>query len=122
MKLSSLANAYPAIETLATKELPAKLAYQLLKYAKRIAAECDVIEKRRVAIIHEITETEPGAEVRIEVGTDDFAEYAQRLSEFLSQDSDLEESDIMLSDIVDSLKDDETLTVQELASLGELFG
>jgi hypothetical protein len=121
MKLSSLLNASPAIEKLATKELPAKLAYQLLKYALRIAAECDVIEKRRVAIVHEITGTEPGTEARIEAGTEDFGEYARRFSEFLSQDSDLEKSDIMLSSIVEALGDSAVLTVQDLASLEKLF-
>jgi len=121
MKLSSLMNASPAIEKLATQELPAKLAYRLLKYAKRIAAECDVIEKRRVAIIHEITETEPGTEARIEAGTEDFGEYARRFGEFLSQDSDLGKSDVMLSDIVESLGDSAVLTVQDLVRLEELF-
>lgn len=99
-----------------------RLAFKILIYTKKVSGEFEIIEKQRIALIHEITGTEPGSEVEIEPESDEFREYLLGLQEILLVSSGLEYIDLDFEEIIDSIGDkNETLSVSDLAVLEPFF-
>jgi len=120
-----LGHVFQSVESwtkLATINMRPKVAFAVLKYSKKVGAEYDLIEEKRKAIIHEITNTEVGTEAKIEDGSDELQNYIGKFNELLQLDSDLEDFDEKLCDVIDAVDEkDETLTVQDLARLEPFF-
>ncbi len=99
-----------------------RIAFAILKYTKRVSDEFELIEKQRVALIHEITATEPESEVKIEPDTEEFNKYIAGLQEILIVESDLEPIDLDFEEVINAVDDkDESLTVSDLAVLEPFF-
>ncbi len=99
-----------------------KVAYKVLKYAKLVLAEREIIESQRVALIHEITNTEAGSEVKIEPGTNEFKAYVNGMNEVLSVESSIKPLDLDFSEVIDALDEkDESVTVSDLSALEPFF-
>ncbi len=102
--------------------LPAKLAYKILKYTKLVSAEYEIAEKQRAALIHELTDTKEGEEARIEPNTPRAMEYAKKFQEVLVMDTDLKPLDMDFEEVVNAVGEkDESLSVQDLAMLEVFF-
>jgi hypothetical protein len=103
-------------------KLSPKTAYDVLKFAKLVFAEYDIVEKTRVALIHELTKTSEGESASIEPGSADFTAYVERFSAMLAVESDLIKSPLKFDAlIVDLDKNGNSLTAQEIAALEPFF-
>ena len=99
-----------------------KIAFAILKYTKKVSEEYDIIEKQRIALIHEVTGTEAGAEATIEPESEEFKKYITGLQEILLVYSDLKPIDLDFEEVVGALDEkNETLTVSDLATLEPFF-
>lgn len=99
-----------------------KLAYKILKYTKLVAAEHDVIEKQRIALVHEITGTAEGQDAKIEPDTIAFEAYFIGLQEILAVETNLKPIDLDFEEVINSVDEkDESLTVGDLSVLEQFF-
>ncbi len=122
MLLGTIFQSVEAWQKLSSISMKPKIAYAVLKYTKVIGDEHAIIEKQRVALLHDITDTKDREDVRVEPGTPEFKEYVKRLNEVMSQESTVEQIAIDLKDVVEALDEkDETLTVRDLAILEPFF-
>ena len=112
-----------AWQSMANLKKPPKLAYKLLKYGAKLAAEYDVIEKQRVKLIYETTGKEAGSEVRIEPGTAEFAAFIEAFNGFLGTESDLEPTGVGMDALIDALDSEKgnVLSEADLAALEPFF-
>ena len=102
--------------------LSPKMAYDVLKYAKLVFAEYDIVEKTRVALIHEITDTLDNESASIEPGTPSHTEYVERFGAMLDVESDLKPSAIKFDVLIADLDTrGNSLTAQEIAALEPFF-
>lgn len=122
MLLGTIFQSIAAWQKLSAIPLKPKVAYQILKYTKKVSVEHEVAEKQRVALIHEVTGTEEGQEAKIEPGTLEFTEYAEKFNEIMGTESDLEQIDLDFEVVIDALDDKEdVLSVSDLALLEPFF-
>lgn len=123
MKLVSVFSANQAFGKLSQMRLSPKIAYAILKYVRKVAAEYEIIEKCRVDLIHELTNTNADESANIEPGTKEHSEYCERFSAILETESDLKVCDIKLDDVIESLSGDSinALTAQEIGALEPFF-
>ncbi len=122
MKLGNVFLGKSFLNRVAQLKIKPVVAYRLLKYLKQIDEEYNIIEKQRVALIHKITNTEPGTQVELQQDTDEFNEYVKSFDEILSVESELK-TDLTIDLIIESLSDENgnELTVQELAQIEPFF-
>ena len=122
MLLGQIFQSVEAWRKLAGINMKPKLAYKVLKYTKKVSAEYEIAEKQRVALIHEITCTKEGEEVKIEPGTPGIAVYVEKFNEVMLTESTLDKIDLALGDVVDAVDEkDETLSMSDLALLEPFF-
>lgn len=96
-------------------------AYRLMKYAKTVGAESELIESQRVKTIRGVTGIAEG-EVKLEPGTDAHRQFVEEFNTFLLGESDLKPMDMSLDSLVGLLaKDGNMLSVQHLANLEPFF-
>lgn len=121
MKLFEIIQAADAWAQLSTLKIPPMTAYRLMKYAKTVAAEAELIEQQRIKILRDVTGVVQG-EIRLEPGTEKFREFVDEFNPYLQGESDLKPMDMTLSGLVDLLsKDGNALSVQHLANLEPFF-
>lgn len=124
MKLVDVWNARNAFAVLAQLKKPPKVAYRLMKYSKKFAAEFDICEAERVALVFVVADVEPGTpNINLLPGTDEFAAFQEAFNEFLANDSDLEPVDIGMDALIDALDAEHgnVLSEAELALLVPFF-
>lgn len=122
MLLGEIFQSVGSWQKLAGINLPAKLAYKILKYTRRVTAEYEIAEKQRVTLIHEITGTQEGQDAKIEPGTPELVAYTQRFQEVMLTKSDLEPLDMDFEEVVNAVGSrDESLSVSDLAMLEPFF-
>lgn len=123
MKLYNVFVAKPILDEVVKLKIAPKLAYRLLKYAKKVLAEWEVAEQQRIALIYEISKAPQGSPASIEPGTPEAAEYGQRFSAVLDVDIELTKSDITMSELMEAIgvSDDNKVSVSDLATLEPLF-
>ena len=122
MKLLQVYSSNAIWSKLTGMRLSPKMAYDVLKYAKLVFAEYDIVEKTRVALIHEITDTREGESASIEPGTPSHTEYVERFSATLDIESDLKPSALKFDALIADLDARcNALTIQEIAALESFF-
>jgi hypothetical protein len=122
MKLLQVYAANGAWGKLTQLKLPAKLAYQLMKYAKLVADEYTFVETTRVELIHQLTNTKAGENAEIAVGTQAHEDYVKQFGAMLDVESDLKPSELKLEDVVDKLDSQgNSLTAQDIGMLEPFF-
>jgi len=111
-----------AWQKLSVVNLPPKLAYKILKYAKLVSAEYEIIEEQRKALIHKITNTSKGEDVGIETSTPEFKEFIERFNEVIGVESSLPRCELDFTEVVNAVDGkDDVLTVNDLALLEPFF-
>lgn len=122
MLLGQLFQSVTAWQKLSAIPLKPSVAYRILKYTKYVSAEHEVAEKQRVALIHEITGTKEGEDAKIEPGSPEFAEYAEKFNEIMATEVKFEQIKLKLEDVVELLDDKpDALSVSDLALLEPFF-
>ena len=123
MRLGEIFQAMESWRALAAVKMQPQMAYKVLKYTKLVTAEWEIAEKQRVALIYEITGTQEGQPAKIEPGSPELAEYAERLNEVLMAESDLVQFKGSLDDVMAVVRDDESnlISVSDLATLEGFF-
>lgn len=122
MNLGQVYQSAAAWDKLAGVPMKPALAYQILKYAKLVGAELDVVESQRIALIRDITSTEEGQNATIKPGTPEMKEYVTRFGEVLCVESSLGQSPVSFADVVDAIDGQgDTLTIQDLSALEPFF-
>jgi hypothetical protein len=123
MKLADIFIARDAWQHATALRLPAHTAYRLLKYAKRVTAEYDVIEHQRSQLIRAAAGVKEGEGVSLQPGTPEYEQFVQDFGAVLDTDSDLKPCDITLSALLDLIGKDQgnTLSVQDLGQLEPFF-
>ncbi len=123
MKCGEVYRSVAAWQKLSSVNMNPKLAYKILKYTKAVGAEYDVIEKQRIALVHELTGTKLGEEAKIEPDTEASKLYAGGFQEILLVSSDLQKLDVDFEDVVNAVDEkSEVLTVSDLSVLESFFG
>jgi len=122
MQLGHIFQSIQSWQTLAALKMHPQTAYQILKYSKLIAAEYEIAEKQRVALIREITGITEG-DATIEPGTDQFTDYVTRFNEILATESDLKPYNGSLYDVLAAVgkNQDNALSAQNIAQLEVFF-
>lgn len=124
MKLAHIWGARDAFARLSTLKKPPKLAYRLLKYARKFEVELAACEAHRVQCVYEaagVADGTPG--VSLAPDTPEFSAFVLAFSEFLANDSDLEPVGINMDALIEAL-DAETgnvLCENDLAMLEPFF-
>lgn len=123
MKLGNVFNAMRSWGALASMKMNPQVAYKILKYLRLVSAESDIIEKQRIALVHEITNTKEGEAVQIKPDTDEFREYIARFNEVLFTESDLKPCDLYFNEVMEALNNDqnEVLSIQDMLLLEPFF-
>lgn len=124
MKLVTIWNARNAFIALAQLKKPPKIAYRLMKYNQRFAAEFDTCEAARVACVYAAAALEPGTpNVNLLPGTPEFAAFSEKFNEFLTGDSDLAPLDMSMDALIEALDTERgnVLSETDLAMLAPFF-
>jgi len=122
MKLLQVYGANSVWGKLAGMRLSPKMAYDVLKFAKLVFAEYDIIEKTRVALIHELTDTVEGEAASLAPESPEFKAYVERFSSMLDVESDLKPSVLKFDALIADLDTHgNSLTLQELGALEPFF-
>lgn len=111
-----------AWQRLGQLRMPAHTAYRLLKYAKRVTSELEVIEQQRVKLIRQAAECEQG-DVELKPGTEQHAQFVQQFGELLDTTSDLKPHELTLSSLLDLVGKEASnaLSVADLGALEPFF-
>ncbi|KKN03193.1 hypothetical protein LCGC14_1110140 [marine sediment metagenome] len=122
MNYGQVSQSIPAWQKISGISMKPKLAFAILKYTKKVSEAFDLAEKLRIALIHAITNTKLGEDVKIEPKTEEFNKYISGLQEILCEEVDLEPIDIDFEEVVNSVDDkDVSLSVSDLAKLEVFF-
>jgi len=123
MILGQVFQALPAWQRLSSLKMTPFMAYQMLKYFKLVAAEYDIVEKQRVALIRKLTNTVEGQNAEIKPDTPEFVEYIKLFNEVLIVDCDLKKCSMTMNDVMGAIYDERenALSVQELVVLEPFF-
>lgn len=104
MRLVQIWNSREAFGRLAHLRKPPKLAYKLLKYARKYEAEFDVCEAHRVKCVYEVAGVAPGTpDINLLPATPEFDAFMVKFNQFLANDSDLEPVGIGMDALIDAL-------------------
>ena len=122
MLLGQLFSSVTAWQKLSAIPLKPKVAYKILKYTRYVSREHEIAEKQRVALIHEVTGTKEGEDAKIEPGSPEFVEYAEKFNEIMATEVKFEQIKLKLEDVVELLDDKpDALSVSDLAMLEPFF-
>jgi hypothetical protein len=123
MKLANVFGGNAAVGRLATAKLPPKVAYRVLKFARKFEAEFAIVEKQRIALLRDATGAKENEEISLKPDDPKFAEFVEKFNEVLGMDSDLEVCPLKFDTLIDSLdlEDDNVLSAQDLAVLEPFF-
>lgn len=122
MLLGQVFQSLQAWQKLSGVDMRVGLAYKVLKYTRLVSAEYDIVEKQRVALIHDLSGTKEGEDAKIDAGTPEFESYVAKFNEIMLLESDLASLDITLEEVVSSVDEkDESLTISDLAALEPFF-
>lgn len=121
MKLGDVFQGISAWNKLVSAEMKPALAYRLMKYANVVFEEHDLIEKKRVDIVHKVTGTKPGTQVQINTGTEEFEKYASEFTDVLEVESLIRPFRMELVDVLDGITGSESFSVQDLSLLEPFF-
>ena len=98
------------------------VAYAILKYTALVTNEAEIVEKQRTALIHEVSGTEPGTEVKLGPEEPGWEKFVAGFNDILSQESSLGQIDIGMETVIDALDGkDDVLSVSDLARLEPFF-
>lgn len=103
MKLYEIWNSSVAWSVLSRLKKNPKLAYRLLKFEKKVAAEIETCEQHRKTLVYEASGLEPPAEVTLKEGSPELAAYMAKFNEFMQGDSDLPWVGISMDELIDAL-------------------
>lgn len=103
MKLLAIWNGRFALARLSALKMPPRLAYKLLKYAQKFAAELEACDKQREKYVYEVAGAEPPAIVKLEDGTPEFEVFRAKFNEFLQGESELGWSGMTMDEVIDAL-------------------
>ena len=100
-----------------------RMAYAILKYARLVASEYEIVEKSRIALIHELTNTKEGENVSITPGTTVHDDYVKRFSGILDVEAELNPSVLKLDDLLSAISEDQTnsLSALDIGALEPFF-
>lgn len=122
MLLGQIFQSIAAWQKLSAINLRPRFAYKILKYMKLVSAECEIAEKQRAALIHELTDTAEGEDAKLEPDTPEFAAYVARFNEVMVTESTLKQLDMDFEEVVNALNEkDESFTVSDLTMLEPFF-
>jgi len=123
MKLAEIFVARDAWKQLTGLKLSAHTAYRLLKYAKRVTAEYDVIEQQRGKLIRDAAGTKEGEDASLKPGTPEYSAFVADFGAVLDTESDLKPSDMTLDFLLDMIGKEQgnALSAQDLAQLEPFF-
>lgn len=127
MKLWQVAQSAPAWAALSPLKKNPKLAYRLLKYNKKVAAEVEAINAQRTALIYEAACVQPppqGEQLLVQLGanTPQLAAFRAKYTEFLEGDCDLEIIGITMDDLIEGLgAESNVLSESDLALIEPFF-
>lgn len=122
MKLGIVFQSIDAWRKLSGIVMRPRFAYRILKYTKLVGIEHELAEKQRVALIHEVTGTKEGEEVKIEPGTQQFIDYVEQFNAIMETECDLPLLEMDFEEIVDAVDGkDDVLTISDLALLEQFF-
>jgi hypothetical protein len=123
MKLLSIFMAFPVFGKISQLKMNPKTAYRILKYTRTLGQEYDIIEKQRVSIIHELTNTKDGENASIVPGTSEHELYISRFGSILDVESDIQTFGCSMDEFLDKISDDKAsdLTAIEISSIEPFF-
>jgi len=123
VKLADVFGAREAWSRLSGLRLPPHTAYRLLKYAKQVTSEYEVIEQQRAKLIRDAAGVKDGEDARLNPGTPEFAAFVAEFGPVLDTESDLKPFDLTLATLLDLIAKDQgnVLAVQDLAQLEPFF-
>lgn len=121
MLLRQVFESFSVWNMLATVSMEPLVTYKILKYIKLVEAEYLIADNYRVALTYKITNTRDIEEAQIKPNTPEYVEYVARFDEILSVECTLEKFDLTLETVLESIREDYTLTVQDLILLEPFF-
>lgn len=123
MRLGEILNSIQSWQALSAMKMEPKIAYRLMKYMKQFMVEFEIVEKQRVNLIREITNTKEGQNARIEPNTEEFVKYVSEFGEILRTESDLKQLNLYLNEVLDAIYPDKevSLSMQDIALLEPFF-
>ena len=123
MRLGDIFAAAKVFDKVTQLKLKPTFAYKLLKFTQKVKQEYELVEKQRVALIHEVTNTKDGEAAEVKPGSEEFNVYLTKLNNILMVEAELTPLDISLDELVNQLSsnDENKISVQELAILEPLF-
>jgi len=122
MKAADILNGFHAWTRLVGMKMSASNPYSLMKYARLVFEEYELIERRRSGLVHRITGTEPGSNAEIKHGTNEFEQYVSEFSEMAEVEVSVPTFGNSLEAVLSWIPDDEKFSAQELAVLEPFFG
>jgi hypothetical protein len=123
MELGRIYNSMQAWNRLVQLSMSPKVAYKLFKYIKLVSAEYDIVEKARVKIIRDVTQTKDGEDASITPDTPEMGTFFSRFNEHLGLESELKPCELKFDAVIDALEDKpgNALTPQETGLLEVFF-
>jgi hypothetical protein len=123
MKLGQIFSSISMWQKLAQVKMSPAIAYSILKYVRLLGQEHELVEKQRVAIIREITNTKDGEDASIAMDTPEHSMYVERFAAVLDVESDIKCCDGKFCDLIEAVSRNKEfeLTVQEIATLEPFF-
>jgi hypothetical protein len=124
MQLGNIFEAREAWQHLTSLKLPPHTAYRILKYARKLTAEAEVIEQQRVKLLKERTTADELGQIQFKPGTPEYNDFAVEFAgKFLETEADLKPFDMKLSSLLDLIGKEagNLLSVQDLGRLEPFF-
>ncbi len=125
IKLGDILMANASWVKLSKLNFPPMTAYKLMKYAKGIADEFQIIDNERVKIVLRVAdapEDTPPEQIRIERGSPEFEKFEKEFGEFLEAPSDIAPMQMSLDSLISLLRgNDNLLSVEDLQLLEPFF-
>ena len=122
MKLGAILLARESFPRLASLRLPPQSAYRLLKYLKLVAAESEVIEQQRVALLRSVSGISQG-DVALQPGTPEHTAFLNEFDALLGTDSDLKPFGMTMDAMIAAVAADQgnVLSAADLNQLEPFF-
>jgi len=123
MKLANVYMARAAMNQLVQAKLSPKVAYRVLKFAKKFEVEFGIVDAQRVALLREVSGAKEGKDAKIEPNTPEMATFVQEFNPILDTDSDMEVCPLKFDVLLEALDAEEgnKLSASDLAILEPLF-
>lgn len=123
LKLANIYGAADAWNRLAALKLPAHTAYRLLKYARKAAAEREIVEQQRIRLVRQAVGAKDGESVTLKPGMPEYEAFVAEFGQLLETDADLPPFDMTLTGLLDlaAKEPGNMLSVADLAQLEPFF-